>query len=91
MYTCLYVCVCVCVWLCLCVCVCVSVCMCVCVFLSVCVCVCVCDLDDSEEVVIDDDVLDRLPMDPFGMNITAFSDWIEGFGGDCGGMGNEHL
>lgn len=37
------------------------------------------DLDDSEEVVIDDDVLDRLPMDPFGMNITAFSDWIGDF------------
>lgn len=37
------------------------------------------DLDDTEEVVIEDDVLDRLPMDPFGMNITAFSDWIEDF------------
>ncbi|TKY46439.1 F-box protein SKIP14 [Spatholobus suberectus] len=41
------------------------------------------DLDDAEEVVVDDDVLDRLPMDPFGMNIdstfTAFSDWIEDF------------
>ncbi|RDX92001.1 F-box protein SKIP14, partial [Mucuna pruriens] len=41
------------------------------------------DLDDAEEVVIDDDVLDRLPMDPFGMDIestfTAFSDWIEDF------------
>ncbi|KAL2335220.1 hypothetical protein Fmac_016433 [Flemingia macrophylla] len=40
-----------------------------------------CDLDDAEEVLVDDDVLDRLPMDPFGMNIestfTAFSDWIE--------------
>ncbi|KAK7266890.1 hypothetical protein RIF29_19550 [Crotalaria pallida] len=39
------------------------------------------DLDDPEEVVVDDDVLDRLPMDPFGMNIestlSSISDWIE--------------
>ncbi|KAK7381016.1 hypothetical protein VNO78_33540 [Psophocarpus tetragonolobus] len=47
-----------------------------------------CDLDDAEEVVVDDDVLDRLPMDPFGMNIestiTAISDWFEDFEWDFG-------
>ncbi|KAK7316086.1 hypothetical protein VNO77_34791 [Canavalia gladiata] len=41
------------------------------------------DLDDTEEAVVDDDIIDRLPMDPFGMNIesnfTAFSDWIKDF------------
>ncbi|OIV90123.1 hypothetical protein TanjilG_01577 [Lupinus angustifolius] len=43
------------------------------------------DFDDHEEVVVDDDVLDRLPMDPFGMNIEStftsipISDWIENF------------
>ncbi|XP_020229071.1 F-box protein SKIP14-like [Cajanus cajan] len=40
-----------------------------------------CDLDDVEEVVVNDDVVDQLPMDPFGMNIestlTKFSDWIQ--------------
>ncbi|CAL0299162.1 unnamed protein product [Lupinus luteus] len=43
------------------------------------------DFDDHEEVVVDDDVLDRLPMDPFEMNIEStftsipISDWIENF------------
>ncbi|KAE9619875.1 hypothetical protein Lal_00040137 [Lupinus albus] len=41
--------------------------------------------DDHDEVVVDDDVLDHLPMDPFGMNIEStftsipISDWIENF------------
>ncbi|XP_061361442.1 F-box protein SKIP14-like [Gastrolobium bilobum] len=41
------------------------------------------DFDDPEEVAVDDDVLDLLPIDPFGMKIdstfTAISDWIDDF------------
>lgn len=50
------------------------------------------DSDDAEEVVVDDDVLDRLPMDPFGMNIestlAALSGWrIWSIGSEDGEFG----